>query len=355
MSSAQSVAAQRSARAVVLHKAHDLRIDSVPITDPGPGEVLIRIERGGICGSDLHYYHDGGFGTIRVREPIALGHEVAGVIETLGAGETTVKVGDRVAVSPSRPCEQCRYCREGKQMHCLDMRFYGSAMRFPHVQGAFRERLVSHASQCHVVPATLSAGEAAMCEPMAVCLHAVARAGRVTGSRVLVTGCGPIGVLSIMAARHAGAREIVATDVNATPFKLALSAGADRCINVATDGAQLAAYGADKGAFDVMLECSGNERALVAGLDVVRPQGVIVQVGIGGTMTLPMNILVAKEIEVRGTFRFHEEFALAASLIGARRLDVRPLISETLPLADAVKAFELASDRSKSMKVQLAF
>ncbi len=344
-----------TARAVVLHKAHDLRIDLVPVAQPGPGEVLVRIERGGICGSDLHYYHDGGFGTIRVREPIALGHEVAGVVAALGAGVATLKTGDRVAVSPSRPCNGCRYCLEGKQMHCLDMRFYGSAMRFPHVQGAFREHLVTHASQCHTVPATVTLGEAAMCEPMAVCLHAVQRAGPITGRRVLVTGCGPIGVLSIMAARHAGAREIVATDVTPTPFKLALSVGADRCINVATDTSQLTAYAADKGTFDVMLECSGNERALVAGLDVVRPQGVIVQVGIGGTMNVPMNTIVAKEIDLRGTFRFHEEFALAASLIGARRLDVRPVISETMPMADAVKAFELASDRSKSMKVQLAF
>ncbi len=344
-----------TARAVVLHKAHDLRIDIVTVAQPEAGEVLVRIERGGICGSDLHYYHDGGFGTIRVREPIALGHEVAGAVAALGAGVTSLKVGDRVAVSPSRPCNGCRYCLEGKQMHCLDMRFYGSAMRFPHVQGAFREHLVTHASQCHLVPPTVTAGEAAMCEPMAVCLHAVQRAGPITGSRVLITGCGPIGVLSIMAARHAGAREIVATDVTPTPFKLATSLGADRCINVATDGAQLATYAADKGTFDVMLECSGNERALVAGLDVVRPQGVIVQVGIGGTMTVPMNTIVAKEIDLRGTFRFHEEFALAANLIGARRLDVRPVISETMPMADAVKAFELASDRTKSMKVQLAF
>jgi L-idonate 5-dehydrogenase len=124
---------------------------------------------------------------------------------------------------------------------------------------------------------------------------------------------------------------------------------------VATDAAQLAEYATDKGAFDVMLECSGNERALVSALDVVRPQGVIVQVGIGGNMTVPMNIIVAKEIDLRGTFRFNEEFALAASLIGSRRLDVRPVISETMPMADAVKAFDLASDRSKSMKVQLAF
>jgi L-idonate 5-dehydrogenase len=347
--------AAQTTRAVVIHKAHDLRVEDVPVAAPGPGEVLVRVERGGICGSDLHYYHDGGFGAIRVREPLVLGHEFAGVVATLGAGVTTVKAGDRVAVNPSRPCNACRFCLGGKQHHCLEMRFYGSAMRFPHVQGGFRDHLVTHESQCLIMPAAATAGEAAMCEPMAVCLHAVARAGTVTGRRVLVTGCGPIGVLSIMAARAAGAREIIATDVNATPFKLAQSVGAARCINVATDAAQLAEYATHKGAFDLMLECSGNERALVAALDVVRPQGVIVQVGIGGTMNVPMNVIVAKEIDLRGTFRFNEEFALAASLIGSRQLDVRPVISETMPMADAVKAFDLASDRSKSIKVQLAF
>ena len=345
----------QTARAVVIHKAKDLRVEQVPVAAVGPGEVLVRLERGGICGSDLHYFHDGGFGTIRVREPMVLGHEVAGVVATLGTGVSGLKTGDRVALNPSRPCGQCKFCQLGQQMHCLDMVFYGSAMRFPHVQGAFRELIVTRASQCHVVPAAVTAGEAAMCEPLAVCLHAVNRAGPLFGKRVLVTGCGPIGALCVIAARYAGALEIVATDVTDTPFKLVASIGADRCINVVTDGADLAAYGADKGTFDVVLECSGNERALTAALDVLRPQGIVVQVGLGGTFTVPINTIVAKEVQLRGTFRFHEEFGLAAELIGSRRVDVRPLISATMPVADAVAAFELASDRARSMKVQLAF
>jgi L-idonate 5-dehydrogenase len=188
-----------------------------------------------------------------------------------------------------------------------------------------------------------------------VCLHAVRRAGNIFGRRVLVTGCGPIGALAVIAARQAGAAEIVATDVTSTPFALVKSFGADRCINVASDGADLAAYSADKGYFDVLLECSGNERALVSAFDVLKPGSVIVQVGLGGAFTLPMNMLVAREFELRGTFRFHEEFATAAALIGSRRVDVRPLISATLPFTSAVEAFELASDRTKAMKVQLAF
>jgi L-idonate 5-dehydrogenase len=342
-------------RAVVIHAAKDLRIEPVAVGEPGPGEVRIRLERGGICGSDLHYYHDGRIGSIVLREPMVLGHEVAGLVEQIGAGVDNVAPGDRVAVSPSRPCRTCRYCQAGKQMHCLDMRFYGSAMRFPHVQGAFQEALVAEQAQCFKVPANLSAGEAAMCEPFAVTLHAVRRAGPLLGKRVLVTGCGPIGVLTILAAHIAGAAEIIATDVTEAPFALARTFGANLTLDVAANPAALAPYTRDKGYFDVLMECSGNERALLGGLDALAPQGIVVQVGLGGHFSLPVNLLVAKEIELRGTFRFHEEFALAAALIGSRRVDVRPLISAVLPVERAVEAFDLASDRNRAMKVQLAF
>jgi L-idonate 5-dehydrogenase len=342
-------------RAVVIHAAKDLRIDPVAVHEPGPGQVRVRLERGGICGSDLHYYHDGRIGTIVLREPMVLGHEVAGIVESTGPGAARVNVGDRVAINPSRPCGRCRYCQRGQQNHCLDMRFYGSAMRMPHVQGAFQEALVADEAQCHVVPDTLPAGEAAMCEPLAVCLHAVGRAGPMLGRRVLVTGCGPIGALAVAAARQAGAAEIVATDVVDTPFRIVRALGADTTVDVATEKGGLSAYGKDKGTFDVMLECSGHEAALAGAFEALRPGAVIVQVGLGGSFTLPISVLVAKELELRGTFRFHEEFALAAELIAKGRVDVQPLITATMSFGQARAAFDLASDRSRSMKVQLAF
>ncbi len=342
-------------RAVVIHAAKDLRIGEVDAGAPGPGEVRVRIEAGGICGSDLHYFHEGRIGTIMLKEPMILGHEVAGRIESVGAGVEDLAPGSRVAVSPSRPCGACRFCREGQQIHCLDMRFYGSAMRFPHVQGAFREVLVAQASQCHLVPADLSAGEAAMAEPLAVCLHAVNRAGPMLGKRVLVTGSGPIGALCVIAARRAGAAEIVATDLSDAPGAVVQKLGADRFINVTKDTAWTTTYAHDKGAFDVMLEATGSDKALSQALEVVRPRGIVVQVGIGGIGSLPLNVIVAKEIDLRGTFRFHEEFALAVTLLSKRLVDVRPLISATFPLAEARAAFDLASDRTRAMKVQLAF
>ncbi len=342
-------------KAVVAHKANDLRIEERSVPLAGPGQVGIAIKRGGICGSDLHYYRHGGFGSIVLKEPMVLGHEVAGEITALGRDVTGLSVGQRVAVSPSLPCGSCTYCQKGQQNHCLDMRFYGSAMRMPHVQGAFQQQLVAEASQCHVIADGVSIEEAAFAEPFAVTLHAIVRAGSLAGKRVLVTGCGPIGVLAIAAARLHGAQEIIATDVSEFTLSMASAMGADVCVNVAADEDALSLFKANKGFFDVMVEASGNGSALRSGVECLKPRGLLVQLGLGGEFSLPQNMIVAKEIEIRGSFRFHEEFALAVDLINRRRIDLRPLLTHVLPVDDAVKAFDLALDRSKAMKVQIAF
>lgn len=342
-------------KAVVIHQAMDLRVEERAAETLGQGQIEVAIKRGGICGSDLHYYKHGGFGTIRLKEPMVLGHEVAGEVTKLGAGVTSVKVGDIVAVNPSRPCGQCIYCQKGQQNHCLDMLFYGSAMRFPHVQGAFQQSLIADASQAHIISKAVSIEEAAFAEPFAVTLHAIIRAGSLANKRVLVTGCGPIGALAIIAARTHGAQEIIATDVSDFTLGLAKKVGADRTINVATNADQISPFKADKGTFDIMIEASGNEAALHLGLEVLRPRGILVQLGLGGNIALPQNMIVSKEIEIRGSFRFHEEFALAVNLINKRRVDLKPLLTEVFPLAQAKQAFDLAGDRSRAMKVQIAF
>ena len=340
---------------LVIHGACDLRLGEQDAGDIGPGQVAVRIGHGGICGSDLHYFHDGGFGTVRLKEPMVLGHEVAGTVAAVGGGVTTLAIGDRVAVNPSRPCAACRYCLEGLPNQCLDMRFYGSAMRTPHVQGAFRSLLVCDAVQCERVADAVPLTQAALAEPFSVALHGVARAGALLGKRVLVSGCGPIGALAVAAARVHGAAEVVATDVVDEPLAVARALGADRTINVVTDGGWVARHAADKGTFDVLLECSGNARALRDGLDVVRPRAVVVQLGLGGDVALPQNVVVAKELDIRGSFRFHAEFALAVELINARRVDLAPLVTHRFPVQRAREAFERAGDRRRAMKVLLDF
>jgi L-idonate 5-dehydrogenase len=341
--------------ALVIHAPGDLRVEEVATPELGPGQLQVRVRCGGICGSDLHYYQHGGFGTIRIKEPMVLGHEVAGVIEAVGDGAGGFAAGERVAISPSRPCGLCRYCQQGLQNHCLDMRYYGSAMRTPHVQGAFRQQIVVEHWQAHRLADTVSDGEGSMAEPLSVALHAVRRAGSLLGKSVLVTGCGPIGALAIIAARRAGATHIVATDVGAHTLGKARKVGADEVVNVAEEPDGLARFTADKGHFDVLFEASGNQRALVGAFDALRPRGIIVQLGLGGEMQLPINTIVAKEFDLRGAFRFHEEFAVAVELLNKGLVDVKPLISATLSYRDSARAFALAADRSQAMKVLLNF
>jgi L-idonate 5-dehydrogenase len=194
-----------------------------------------------------------------------------------------------------------------------------------------------------------------MAEPLSVVLHAAGQAVEMLGRRVLVTGCGPIGMLAILVARLSGAAEVVATDI--APFTLAKASdiGADRTINVLETPGALQGYAADKGHFDVLFECSGVAAALASTIPAMRPGGVIVQLGLGGDMTLPVQAMTAKELQLRGSFRFHAEFFTAVDLMRSGRLNVAPLITQTLPMDDAVAAFDLASDRSQAVKAQIAF
>lgn len=342
-------------RALVCHAPLDLRLDAFAAEAMGLRQMRVRVAFGGICGSDLHYFQHGGFGAVRIKEPMVLGHEVSGVVDALGSEVSGFRVGQRIAISPSRPCGVCRYCQQGLHNHCMDMRFYGSAMRFPHVQGAFRETLVIDAAQAHAVADGLPLSEAALAEPLSVGLHAIARAGPVFGKRVLVTGCGPIGALLIAGLRRAGAAQIVAADIADLPLACALNMGADQAINLAQDPEGLAPFAASKGCFDVMFEASGSEKALIGGLDVVAPRGVIVTIGLGGNIAMPLNTLVGKEIDLRGTFRFHAEFAVAVAFLNQRLIDGRPVISDTVDFGQAGDAFRLAGDKRQSMKVQIAF
>lgn len=235
------------------------------------------------------------------------------------------------------------------------MRFYGSAMPFPHIQGAFRQSLVIETHQAHRLADHVSLAEGALAEPLSVGLHAIQRAGTVFGKRILVTGCGPIGNLLIGSLRAAGAAEIVAVDLSASALACAEKMGASRLHNLADGNDALKRYSAEKGYFDVMFEVSGSAQALRNGLECIAPRGVLVTVGLGGDVTLPLNVLVSREIELRGTFRFHSEFAQAVDLLNRHIVDVRPVISHTVPFGDAVQAFELAADKTQAMKVVLDF
>jgi len=341
-------------KAVVIHSPFDLRIDDIADQAVAPDHVKVRIEAGGICGSDLHYYRHGGFGTVKLLQPMVLGHEIAGTIVETGAGVSSLVPGQRVAVNPARPCGRCSYCLAGKRNLCTDIHFYGSAMRFPHVQGGFREYLVCEAAQAVPVPEHISSAEAAFAEPLAVSLHAVSQAGSLLGQRVLVTGAGPIGVLTAMVARRAGAREIVVTDILDAPLAIAEKVAADRTINVMSNGAG-SGGSLPEDHFDVMFEAAGSATTIRDGLSAVRRGGTIVQVGQGAQATLPMSQIVTREITIRGAFRFDTEFELAVDTIAAGVLPLSTLLTATFGVDEAREAFDIASNKERSMKVQLRF
>jgi len=333
-----------------IHAKEDLRVENADMPPVGAGEVLLRLGAGGICGSDLHYYFEGRNGSFVVREPLVPGHEASAVVAGVGAGVTRVRVGDKVAVSPSHACGRCEACREGREQLCSNMKFLGSASLFPHVQGMFQEYFVMGERQCYPVAGDITLGELAFAEPLAVGLHAVNRGGDLLGKSVLITGAGTIGCVTVLAARLAGARKVTVSDILDRPLAQARTVGADETLHAARDADALA-----KPQFDVAYEVSGSFAALKTCMAAIKRGGVVVQVGTLPHEPLPfvVNEVMAKEIDLRGAFRWGIEFDWAVDYLSTRRVDVRPLLSGQYPLKDAVAAFHAAADKNKSTKVQV--
>jgi L-idonate 5-dehydrogenase len=333
-----------------IHAKEDLRVEPQPDPVPGAHEVLLALGAGGICGSDLHYFHEGRNGSFVVREPLIPGHEASAVVVATGPGVTRVKPGDKVAVSPSHACGGCAYCRDGREQLCENMHFLGSASVFPHAQGMFREQFVVGERQCFPVHDDISLGELAFAEPLAVALHAVNRGGDLLGKSVLITGAGTIGCLTVLAARLAGAARVTVSDILDRPLAQAMLVGADATLHASRDAEALRTP-----QFDVAYEVSGSFAALKTCVAATRRGGVVVQVGTLPHEPLPfvVNELMARELDLRGAFRWGIEFDWAVAYLSSRKVDVRPLLSGQYPLVDAVEAFRVAADKSRSTKVQL--
>lgn len=343
--------------AAVCHGAKDLRVESVTERPLAPDEVRVAVAYGGICGSDLHYYHRGAVGDFALREPMTLGHEISGTVIELGSAVSGLEPGMKAALDPSRACRSCAYCRAGRSNLCANMFFLGSAGRFPHVQGGFSQHLVLREDQIVPVAPETDLLRLSVAEPLSVGLHAVNRAGQLLGKRVIVTGSGPIGLLTARSAALAGASEVVCTDIEDAPLDVAKAAmGATQTVNVARDPDGLDRYAQDGGYFDVAFEASGSQVALQSLFGVIRRGGRIVQVGMlpPGTAAVPVNLLQSREIELIGAFRAHDEFRLAVQLIVDGTIDVGPILSGTYALADAATALERAGDRASVVKLHIA-
>ncbi|MEU9449249.1 L-idonate 5-dehydrogenase [Streptomyces sp. NPDC048277] len=329
----------------VIHGEGDLRVTELPSPEPAPGQALVAVRYGGVCGSDLHYWRHGGVGDFRLREPMVLGHEV------VGTAVTGRFAGLPVAVHPATPCGLCPECADGRANVCRDTRYLGSAARFPHVQGGFASQLSVPEAQLRPLPEGLPLRRAALAEPLSVALHAVRRAGAVAGKHVLVTGAGPIGCLVVAALRSAGAAHITVTDLLPEALRYATIAGADTVVRADDPD--------DTGRpteVDAAVEASGVAAGLDTCLGLVRRGGVVVQLGMlpPGQSPFAGNLVVSREIELRGAFRFDTEFDEALELL-AREPVFDGLISAVVPVPQTEEAFHLATDRSRSCKVLLDF
>ena len=339
--------------AFYLHGAKDLRPARTERPAIEKDQVLVRIRATGICGSDLHYYAHGRNGDFIPARPFILGHESAGEIVEAGAFASTLPVGTRVAVDPAHPCGVCTYCLDGRYNLCPAMRYFGSAASTPPVDGTFRQFAPARALSCHPIPDDLSYQEAALLEPLSVALQGVKRAGAVAGKRVLVCGAGPIGQLIGLVARHYGAARLAVSDLRQSALDLAADSWADTPIRPDRPGQLQQA--ASNGGFDLVIEASGAPAALKTAYECCNPGGTIVQLGTQPEeVALPVNLLMAKELTLRGSFRFAHVFARALDLLAGRRLDLRPLITDRFAFNDLVEGIEAAASPS-SIKVVIDY
>jgi L-idonate 5-dehydrogenase len=343
-------------QAAVLHGARDLRIEEFALPTLAPGMVLVRSRKVGICGSDLHYFHDGYCAAFVPDRPFILGHEVAGEIYAVAPDVTSVKPGQRVAINPARACGICAYCKAGRINLCRKTIFLGSASNTPPTNGGLANLVSVRADQCHPLPDDMDDALGAMIEPLAVSLHAVKRAGPIDGKRVLITGAGTIGLLAGLTARAFGALPVTVSDLVPERRAKALELGLDAALDPASSNFAAAAASLAPDGFDIVFEASGAPPALRGAFDLVRPGGTIVQIGTLGTadIPLPANLIMNREINFIGSMRYGDVFDECIRLVAAGRIPLRPLLSEVFPLSQAVRAFDLASSRSQAFKVQIA-
>lgn len=314
--------------------------------------TLVQITRGGICGSDLHYYQEGKVGSFEIKAPMVLGHEVIGkVVHTDSA---SLREGQSVAINPSKPCGHCKYCLQHQENQCTEMRFFGSAMYFPHVDGGFTRFKTVDTSQCIPYPDEASEKVMAFAEPLAVAIHAAHEAGDLQGKRVFISGVGPIGCLIVSAVKTLGAAEVVCADISPRSLSLAQQMGADTVVDPRETSFER--WKADKGYFDISFEVSGHPSSVTTCLEVTRAKGVMVQVGMGGSVPdFPLMMLTGKEISLKGSFRFTTEFNTAVFWLANNVINPLPLLSAEYPYTELEQALIFAGDKTQAAKVQLVF
>ncbi len=339
-------------KAGVLEKANVFGIQEVEIPDPGPDEVLIKTKAVGICGSDVHYYVEGRIGSYVVDKPMILGHETGGQVAKVGKNVKHLKEGDRVALEPGVPCGCTDFVKRGQYNLCPSIKFFAT----PPYHGTFSEYFIHDANFTFKLPDNVSFEEGAMCEPLSVGIHATRQGSVGLGSRVLITGAGPIGLVNVLCAKAAGAGIIAVVETHDNRIKMAKECGATHAFKTFNQDeilqlTQDATYGEG---FDVVIECSGAGSAAQTAVKALKPGGTLVFVGLFSAQEVAMdlNAITQKELTYKGVFRYRNTYPTAIDLISSGRLDVKPLITKRFPWQEVKAAMDCAhKEASTQIKV----
>lgn len=337
-------------RAAVLHGAYDLRVEDVPVPKLGPSDALIRIRSCGVCASDVHFYTDGRIGTCILEKPMIVGHEAAGEVAAIGPEVRGLAVGTRVALEPGVACGTCSSCKSGRYNLCPDVVFYAT----PPVDGAMSEYAVIRSDFAHPLPDHVTFDQGALCEPLAVGIHCCERAGVRPGDTVAVLGAGPIGLAATVAARNAGARMVVVSDVFPLRLDVARRLGAV-AVDVRTDDLLSIVMDLTNGeGVTACIDTSGNRAAIEAAPDLVRRGGSIVVVGLPADDAVTHHVLkiVDRELSIHGSFRYCNAYPAAVALVASGMWPVAEIITDRISLQAAEEAFERAlHQKERTIKV----
>ena len=318
----------RTMRASVLVSQGEVRVEERPVPVPADDEVLIRVASVGVCGSDVHYYREGRIGDFVVDAPLVLGHEASGRIVAAGAKVPDTRIGERVAIEPQRPCRVCAQCAAGRYNLCPFMEFYAT----PPIDGAFQEYVTIQSAFAHPVPDSVTDDVAALLEPLSVGIWASRKASIVPGSRVLIAGAGPIGVITSQAAKAFGAAEVIVTDPVPERRAIAERLGATTTLDPTTEST--AGLGVD-----AFIDCSGATPAVRSGIAAVRAAGTVVLVGMGADeIPFPIPLIQNRELTITGVFRYTDTWPVAAHLAATGQVDLASLVTGRFDLDHAEDA-----------------
>lgn len=302
-------------------------------------EVLVKLEYVGICGSDLHYYETGAIGNYVVEPPFVLGHEPGGVVVEVGKNVRHLKAGDKVALEPGKTCGHCEFCKTGRYNLCPDVVFFAT----PPVDGVFQEYVAHEADLCFKLPDNVSTMEGALIEPLAVGFHAAMQGGARAGQTAVVMGSGCIGLVTMMALKAMGVSKVYVADIMEKRLEKALELGADGVINSQKENAVEAVMKLTGGkGCDLAVETAGTEITTVQTIHMTKKGSTIVLVGYSksGEMTLPMSLVLDKELTLKTVFRYRHIYPMAIEAVAAGKVNLKGIVTDVFGLDEVQKAMD---------------